>query len=68
MVPFIIQQTVGGPEEGPSLDTLPLLPRIPVCFPNREGLEALGLRREWTQPLALEMEQSPDGPGPSTNS
>jgi hypothetical protein len=65
---FIIQQTVGGPGEGPGLDTLPLLPWVPVCFPNLEGLEALSLGKRQTQPLALGMEQSPDGPGSSTNS
>lgn len=44
------QQTVGGPKEGPSLDTLPLLPWIPVCFPNLKGLEAIGLGRGGPNP------------------
>lgn len=53
IVQFIIQQTVGGPEEGPSLDTLPLLPWIPVCFPNGEGLEALSLGENGPRPRPL---------------
>lgn len=65
---FITQQTVGGPEKGPSLDTLPLLPWGSRLLPNLGSPDVLSLGKAWTQPLALGMEQSPDGPGPSTNS